>query len=135
MSTVKIVYTGQLGTECTHIASGTKIKTDAPVDNNGKGESFSPTDLVATAYGSCMLTIIGIYCDNHGLNFKHADVEVEKIMGSGPRRITALKLILDLKGNGWDEKQQQGVKQAALACPVAKSVDPAMNVECEFIFE
>ena len=73
MITSKVTYLGNLRTSCEHLASGTKIITDAPVDNQGKGEAFSPTDLVATSFASCMITIIGIYCDNHQLNFQHAE--------------------------------------------------------------
>ena len=76
--TSKVVYLGDLRTECTHIQSGTKIITDAPLDNQGKGEAFSPTDLLATSLASCMMTIIGIYCKNHGINCsqKHLHISV-----------------------------------------------------------
>ncbi len=122
MDTVKIEYLGGLRTECTHLKSGTKIITDAPTDNRGKGEFFSPTDLVATAYGSCMVSLIGIYCMDHDLEFKHGAVGVEKIMESNPRRIGELKINLDLTGNNWDEKTQKIIQRVAETCPVAKSV-------------
>jgi uncharacterized OsmC-like protein len=90
--TSKVTYLGNLRTSCIHLSSGNSIITDAPTDNFGKGEVFSPTDLVATSLASCMLTIIGIYCQNHGIEFNSGLVEVEKIMASGPRRIEKIRL-------------------------------------------
>jgi putative redox protein len=134
METVKIEYNGELRTTCTHLQSGQQIITDAPKDNKGKGEAFSPTDLVATAYGSCMLTIIGIYCQNNGLNFSKADVGVKKVMGTDPRRVACLEIRLDLSGNDWSEIEQKKVVAAAKACPVAKSVSETMEVKLNFEF-
>lgn len=132
MSKINISYKGNLRTEMTHLSSGSKIITDAPIDNNGEGKYFSPTDLVASAYGSCMLTIIGIYCNNHNLNFKNADVSIEKIMFSNPRRIGEINLVLDLQGNNWDDKEKKKIEAAARACPVAKSVDPEIKLNITF---
>lgn len=134
MATVKVEYTGGLRTKCTHLKSGSVIQTDAPVDNNGKGETFSPTDLVATAYASCMLTIVGIYCEKNGIAFTHGDASVEKIMAAGPRRISRLVVTIDFSGNGWDEEVQSKVIAAAQACPVAQSVSEAMEVEFNYNF-
>ena len=102
MATSTVKYLGGLRTECTHLQSGTVIHTDAPTDNHGKGEKFSPTDLVATAYASCMLTIIGIYCNEHGYSFENGSATVTKIMTPPPRRIGKLVIDMDLSGNGWD---------------------------------
>lgn len=134
MITSKVTYLGNLRTSCEHLASGTKIITDAPVDNHGKGEAFSPTDLVATSFASCMITIIGIYCDNHQLNFQHAEAAVTKIMGSNPRKIAKLVITLDLSGNGWEEKTQQKIIAAGKACPVAKTLEGNIEVEYTFTF-
>lgn len=134
MATSKVEYLGGLRTKSTHLKSGVEIITDAPTDNNGKGESFSPTDLVATAYVSCMLTIIGIYCDHHNLNFENGSGEVEKIMGTNPRRIEKLVIHLNLEGNGWDKKEQEKIQHAGNACPVAKSVSEDMNIEIQYKF-
>lgn len=134
MDTVRIDYKGNLRTECTHVKSGQVIVTDAPVDNNGKGEAFSPTDLVANAYVSCMLTIVGIYCNNHGLSFTKAQAGVEKIMGAEPRRISGLNIWIDFSGNEWNEDEQKRVMAAAKACPVAKSVRADMDVKIDFKF-
>lgn len=134
MSTSKVEYLGNLRTEATHLQSGTKIITDAPVDNCGKGESFSPTDLVVTAYASCMLTIIGIFCDNNGLKFENGSATITKVMASAPRRISEIHIEMDLKGNGWNEKEQVQVTRAAKACPVAHSVHDEILIVIDFTF-
>ena len=105
-------YLGNLRIASTHVKSGTVIETDAPVDNNGKGTRFSPTDMVANAYMNCMITIIGIYCDQHGINFQHCEGEVEKIMESNPRRIGALNISLNLSGNGWSADEIKRIEAA-----------------------
>ena len=133
MATSKVTYLGDLRTSCEHLASGTKIITDAPIDNNGKGESFSPTDLVATSYASCMITIMGIYCNNHGLLLQKADATVTKIMAENPRRIQKIVIEMDLSGNNWDEHTMHKVIAAGRACPVAKTLGD--NVEVDFDFK
>jgi uncharacterized OsmC-like protein len=130
--TSTVTYLGNLRTSCIHNASGNTIITDAPTDNFGKGEAFSPTDLVATSLASCMLTIIGIYCQNHQIEFKHGFVEVDKIMSASPRRIEKIRLNIDLNGNYWDQETRKKVIAAGKACPVAKTLDG--NVEMEFNF-
>jgi uncharacterized OsmC-like protein len=130
-STVK--YLGDLRTESTHLSSGKKIITDAPIDNHGKGKAFSPTDLVATSLASCMLTIIGIYCQNHAIEFKNGPVEVEKIMGTNPRRIEKINLNIDLSENRWDETTRLKVIAAGKACPVAKTLEGNVLMEFNFI--
>lgn len=133
MPTSKVTYLGNLRTSCEHLQSGTKIITDAPTDNHGKGEAFSPTDLVATAYASCMITIIGIYCNTHGYSFQHAEAEVTKIMASNPRRIAKVEILLDVSGNGWNVETQKKIENAGRACPVAKTLEG--NVEAEVVFK
>lgn len=132
MPTSTVKYLGGLRTECTHLQSGTVIHTDAPTDNHGKGEKFSPTDLVATAYASCMISIIGIYCNEHGHNYENGSATVTKIMAASPRRISKLVIDIDLRNNGWDEATIEKVKRAALACPVAKSVSEDIELEITF---
>ncbi|HXS37502.1 MAG TPA: OsmC family protein, partial [Flavipsychrobacter sp.] len=90
--TSKILYQGGLRTLCTHIQSGSTIETDAPTDNRGKGERFSPTDLVATALGTCIVTTMGIKANDHNINIDGTECEVEKIMASNPRRIAEVKV-------------------------------------------
>jgi putative redox protein len=131
--TSKVVYLGNLRTSCTHLASGNTIITDAPIDNHGKGEAFSPTDLVATALASCMMTIMGIYCQEHNIEFTACDASVLKVMASSPRRIDKVVVEVDLSGNNWDKKTLQKVIAAGKACPVARTLEG--NVELEFIFK
>lgn len=132
MITSKIEYLGGLRTAATHVASGTKIITDAPIDNHGKGEAFSPTDLLATSYASCMLTIIGIYCQSHNLPFTNGEAEVTKIMSSqAPRRVEKLIVTLDVSNNGWDDNQKKHVIAAGKACPVAKTLGDNVEIELQ----
>lgn len=132
MATARVSYLGNLRTSCEHLASGTKILTDAPVDNQGKGEAFSPTDLVATSLASCMMTIMGIYCQNHDISFESCEATVEKHMGYGPRRIEKIVVNMDLNGNDWDEQTRKKVIMAGRTCPVALTLEG--NVELEFNF-
>jgi uncharacterized OsmC-like protein len=131
--TSKVTYLGNLRTSCTHLASGTTIITDAPIDNHGKGEAFSPTDLVATSLASCMITIMGIYCQEHGIDFSSCEASILKVMASSPRRIEKVVVEMDLNGNDWDEKTLKKVIAAGKACPVARTLEG--NVELEFIFK
>jgi putative redox protein len=133
MVTAEVNYLGDLRTSCLHTRSGVEIITDAPTDNHGRGEAFSPTDLVATAYASCMITIMGIFCREHGLVFKHAKASVEKIMESNPRRIGKIVIALDLTGNGWNDKEAEKVVRAGKACPVAKTLGDNIELELTII--
>jgi putative redox protein len=135
MATSKVTYLGGLRTSATHLASGQQIITDAPVDNNGKGEAFSPTDLVATAYASCMITIMGIYCSHHDLRFEHAEATVTKIMSAAPRQIEKLVIEMDLSGNGWTASDAQKVIAAGKACPVARTLGDNVAIEFTFKYE
>lgn len=130
--TSKVVYLGDLRTECTHIQSGTKIITDAPLDNQGKGEAFSPTDLLATSLASCMMTIIGIYCKNHGINFDSCTAEIEKIMGVNPRKVEKIIVHMDFTGNNWDYSTLEKVIIAGKTCPVAKTIEDSVQIEFNF---
>jgi putative redox protein len=112
--TANVIYTGDLRTEATHIRSGSSIETDAPVDNHGKGERFSPTDLVATALASCMVTTIGIAGAAHNLDIDGVVCLVEKIMLSDPRRIGEVRVTMDKKI----------IENTALTCPVLISLHP-----------
>ena len=130
--TSKVVYLGDLRTECTHIQSGTKIITDAPLDNHGKGESFSPTDLLATSLASCMMSIIGIYCKNHEINFDSCTAEIEKIMGVNPRKVEKIIVHMDFTGNNWDSSTLEKVIIAGKTCPVAKTIEDSVQIEFNF---
>ena len=129
MKTARVRYLGELRTECTHLGSGTKIITDAPLDNHGKAEAFSPTDLVATSLASCVMTIMGIYCQTHNIPFISAEATIEKQMASDPRRISKIILDMDLSANNWDERTKQKVIAAGKACPVARTLEGNVSLE------
>jgi len=132
--TSKIIYKGNLRTESEHIKSGTKIMTDAPVDNQGKGESFSPTDMVATALGSCMLTIMGIKARDKKIDIEGAEVETIKTMASDPRRISKIDIKLTMPAKNYSEKDKKILKAAAEACPVQKSLHTDMEIAVNVIW-
>lgn len=125
--TAKVIYKGQLRTEALHIKSGGTILTDAPTDNRGQGASFSPTDLVATALGSCILTIMGIKAMDKELDMTDATVEVTKTMASNPRRISKIEVIINMPPNGYTEYEKKILTKAAHHCPVAKSLHPDLE--------
>ena len=127
-------YLGELRVSSTHLASNTEIITDAPVDNNGKGESFSPTDLVATALGTCMITVMGIYAEKNGILMPNVYSRTNKVMSSSPRKISKLKIEIIFEGNQLSEVEKQSLKNVALNCPVAKSLHPDLKQEIEFNF-
>jgi len=133
MVRVDIVYRGELRCEGTHEPSGRRLVTDAPRDNRGRGESFSPTDLVATALGSCMLTICGLLARERGWDLEGASVAVEKHMRADPvRRIAKLEVTLRLPAELPDEARAPLV-EAALGCPVAMSISEGIEVQLETI--
>jgi len=131
--TSKVIYKGSLRTEATHLRSGNRIITDAPTDNKGKGEAFSPTDLVATALASCMLTIMGIKSDEMNINIEGTSAEVKKIMGSVPRRIAQVIIVINIPIST-DEKTKNILKKAALTCPIDKSLSDSVIREVKFIW-
>lgn len=122
MKTSKIVYQGNLRTEATHLQSGKAIITDAPLDNNGKGEAFSPTDLLATSLGCCMLTIMGIVAGRHNINIDGTAIEITKIMKADPRRVGEIIVEFAMPKNNYSEKDKTLLEHAAHTCPVAKSL-------------
>ena len=127
-----LLYQGDLRTSITHRRSGEVVVTDAPVDNNGKGESFSPTDLVATSLASCVMTIIGIHCNAKNIQFDSCDAKVEKIMGANPRRIKAINLEFDISKNNWDQETRNSVIKAAKSCPVGITLEGQVKVDYKF---
>ena len=131
--TSKVIYKGALRTEATHIRSGNIIITDAPTDNKGKGETFSPTDLVATALASCMLTIMGIKADEMNINIDGTSANIKKIMGFGPRRIAQLIIVINIPISA-NEKTKYILEKAALTCPVDKSLSDSMIRDVKFIW-
>ncbi len=132
--TSKIIYLGDLRTECTHLRSGQSIITDAPPDNNGRGEAFSPTDLTATSLGTCLITVMGIAARNHNINIDGAKVEVTKHMASDPRRIAAVDLRVIMPERIYLPKEKKILEKAGLTCPVALSLHPDLKQNIEFIW-
>jgi putative redox protein len=134
--TSTVVYDENLRTVCTHLRSGSRIETDAPVDNQGKGQRFSPSDMVATALGSCMLTIMGMRARDMNLDLKGVNIEVEKIMLADPRRIGGINLTFHFPDNlKTDEKQRKVLELAAHSCPVIYSIHPDIKVKTAFNWE
>lgn len=134
MATVKSVYKGQLRTEMTHQQSGTTIITDAPTDNHGKGESFSPTDLVAAALGGCMMTIVGIAAEKHGFNIDGTQCSTTKIMQADPRRIAEIIIDMEFPGS-YSDKEKKIIEAAAYSCPVHHSLHPDVKKTIRFIYK
>lgn len=131
--TSTVVYEGNLRTVCSHEKSGSIIETDAPPDNQGLGERFSPTDMVATALGSCMLTIMGMKARDMNLDIKGIKIDVEKIMKADPRRIGGINLTFHLPDTlQVDEKQKTILERAANTCPVMYSINPDIEVKVTF---
>ncbi len=133
MATVTAKYLGDLRTECVHVASGTKLVTDAPVDNQGKGEAFSPTDLCATALAACAMTIIGIYGKSHDVDVTGTTIEVTKTMNANPRHIGKLEVVFTMPDREYTDKQKLLIERAAHTCPVHLSLHP--DVEQVFTFK
>ena len=129
----RVKYKGELRTEAVHLKSGKTIITDAPVDNQGKGEAFSPTDLVATALGSCMITIMGIVAEREGIILNGTTAEVEKVMATSPRRIGEVKIkIKFIQKLNRDQKDK--LERAAKSCPVSGSLNENLKETVEFIY-
>jgi len=129
---IDVDYEGDLRCRATHGPSGVTLQTDAPEDNHGRGETFSPTDLVATGLGTCIVTIMGIYADTHDLDLRGTTVSVDKEMDGPPRHISRLTVAVDVP-HAFDDATQNALRNAARGCPVAKSlgarttIDPTMT--------
>ncbi|TDN88815.1 putative OsmC-like protein [Salegentibacter sp. 24] len=129
--TSKVIYTGSLRTEAMHLKSGSTIITDAPIDNHGKGEAFSPTDTVATALASCMLTVMGIKAKDLQLNLKGTSAEVTKTMAANPRRISRVEITITFP-EAYSGKSQKILEHTARTCPVLESLHPEMEKVIHF---
>lgn len=131
MPSANITYVGELRTVCIHLQSGTEILTDAPTDNHGKGEAFSPTDLVATALGSCMVSIMGIKSRDLDVDLKDSTVSITKIMQAEPRKIAKIEVILNMS-IATSDKNKTILERAAMTCPVLLSLHPDIEKEVTF---
>ena len=123
----KMTYEGGLHTELVHEPSGARVCTDAPVDNHGKGESFSPTDLMCSAMAGCMATIMGIYAEEHGLNLQGLTIEVAKHMNASPRRIARIETVITVPLPP-DTEHKAALEQCALGSPAMRSLHPDIEV-------
>jgi putative redox protein len=132
MNTSELVYQGELRTLATHVYSGTQLFTDAPLDNQGKAESFSPTDLVAVALGTCIMTTIAILMKEENLSLEGSKLAVRKIMVSGPRRIGAIEVDIEIADTQLSADQKKKLESIAHACPVAKSLHPDVEQRISF---
>lgn len=132
--TSTVTYLGELRTQCEHLKSKNTFITDAPVDNQGKGEAFSPTDTVATALGSCMLTIIGIKARDLGIDIKGTTAGVTKTMAADPRRISGIEVVLKFPAS-FEEKHRKILERAAKTCPVLYSLHPDIVLDISFQYE
>lgn len=134
METAKTKYLGDLRTEIIHLRSGSVITTDAPVDNKGKGENFSPTDMVAVALGSCIYTIMGIAAREHSFSIDGSTCSVTKIMTDSPRKIGEIKIEFDFTGRDYSDKQKKILEYCVKTCPVALSLNESVfqNVRLKF---
>lgn len=127
MATSVVTYTGNLKTSATHLESGNEIKTAAPKDNQGDGSAFSPTDLLATSLGACMLSIMGIIAKRDGFPIEGTKTEITKIMASEPRRVSEIHVKITFPPNNYTDKQRKLLEHAAHTCPVAKSLHPDLK--------
>lgn len=135
MLTTETIYLGDLRTQATHVRSGESIITDAPIDNKGRGEFFSPTDLLASSLGSCMLTIMGISAREHGFNIDGTRAEITKVMASNPRRVSEVIIDLYFPDVIYTSKEKKLIELASKTCPVALSLHPDLiqNIRLHFM--
>ncbi len=128
------IYLGGLRTEVTHLKSGNKVITDAPPDNNGRGEAFSPSDLTCASLSSCMMTLMGIVAEREGIDLKGLRSEIVKIMNPAPRKIAEVRISFTLENLVASDLQKEKLKRAALTCPVALSVSENIIQQIDFNF-
>jgi len=134
MATIETTYIGELRTEATHVFSGNRIITDAPLDNQGKAEAFSPTDLLSASLGSCMFTIMGIAAREHDIQIDGATCSITKIMAADPRRVSEIQIVFNFPDIRYTDKQKLILERAAIHCPVAKSLHPDLVQNITFNF-
>jgi putative redox protein len=134
MDTALVTYLDELHTEAVHPRSGSRIHTDAPVDNHGRGAAFSPTDLLATSLAACMITTIGIMAEGKNIPLKGLQARVVKHMASDPRRVARVEVHLEMNGDGLGERERSIIEHTARTCPVAVSLHPDLVQEMVFSY-
>lgn len=130
--TATVTYDANLRTTCLHLQSGSSFETDAPSDNKGQGARFSPTDLIATGLGACLITTMGIKAETMDLKLDGAKVEVTKVMMSEPRRIGKIIIAVTMPALGLDEKTKEILERVGRTCPVERSLHPDMELDINF---
>jgi putative redox protein len=135
MPTSEVTYINPLGTLSKHLKSGKSFVTDAPVDNNGKGDAFSPTDTLATSLATCMLTIMGIVAEKNNFPFTEARALITKHMESNPRRVGKIEIEIEIKDKDLTDAQKKMLQIGALNCPVAKSLHPEIIQQVQFTYK
>ncbi|MDR3350042.1 MAG: OsmC family protein [Prevotellaceae bacterium] len=134
MATIKTKYLGNLRTEIEHVQSGQKIITDAPLDNHGKGEFISPTDIFTAAYTSCVFTIMGIAAGTHGFSVDGMSAETTKVMAENPRRVAKIQVSIKMPPNNYSEKERRIIEAVPRQCPVANSLQADIEKEVTFVW-
>ncbi len=134
MTQMTTKYLGDLRTASKHLKSGDEILTDAPTDNNGKGQAFSPTDLLCTSLSCCMITLMGIYAQRENLNIIGMESTIEKIMDSNPRKVKEIRINFSINQLKASDRQVDGLKKAALTCPVSLSLSDQLKQTISFNF-
>jgi uncharacterized OsmC-like protein len=129
-----VTYQGELRNQAEHIQSGNTLITDAPTDNHGKGEAFSPTDLLCTSLASCMITLMGIAANSKGIQLGKVEASIEKVMYSEPRRVGEIHIQLVVENKEYTDREKAILENAALTCPVAKSLHPDIKQEVTFSY-
>jgi putative redox protein len=130
-----ITYQGHLRNQATHLRSGNTLITDAPTDNHGKGEAFSPTDLLCTSLASCMITLMGIAAESKGIALEKVEAQIEKVMYSDPRRVGEIHVRIGIGDKGYTEREKAILENAAMTCPVSKSLHPDIKQVIAFNYE
>ena len=135
MPTSTVTYLGELRSEAIHLQSGNRIITDAPPDNHGRGEAFSPTDLLCTSLACCMVSLMGIVANTHGITLGEIKADVTKTMAANPRRVSRIEIQMYFSGVAYTEKERVILERAAMTCPVFLSLHPDIEKDIQFIWE
>lgn len=135
MHSMEVTYLGSLQTKGTHLKSGKTIETDAPMDNNGKGSAFSPTDLLCASLASCMITLMGITAESKQIELGNIQSRITKTMASNPRRVSDIKIELIVENKNYDNKEKAILENVAKTCPVAKSIHPDIKLDFIVVWE
>lgn len=129
-----VSYEGGLRNRALHVRSGNTLITDAPTDNHGKGQAFSPTDLLCTSLATCMMTLMGITAESKGIALTEMEADIEKVMYSEPRRVGEIHIRITMADHGYSEREKTILENAAMTCPVAKSLNTEIKQNIEFIY-